>query len=340
MDLLVVRPVKGTDIDAFIQLVEETPYGLSSLPKNRDFLEERIAASQFTFMYNPKKPSGGNFLFVLEDLKQGRLIGSCGIVSKVGGFEPFYAYNIETVRKYSENAGVDQLLKVLQLHRDHSGPCEIGSLFLLPEYRQKGFGRFLSLSRFLFMAQFPGAFDPRVVAKLRGVITEDGRSPFWEGVGRHFFKMDFAEADYLCAINKEVLGELMPAYPIYIDLLPQASQDAIGQVDPQTIGAKIILERQGFKHCDMVDLFEAGPIMQAPLKSIHAVSQSEKRVIREIKRMPNDPIDHIVSNTRLYFRASFGTVELVDDEVILPIELADALQVDVGETVRLYPVKL
>lgn len=337
--MIVVRPVKSSDIDKFVSLVDHSPYGLSSLPKNRTFLEEKIANSQLTFSYSSQKPSGGNFLFVMENLKTGEIIGCCGIVSKVGGFEPFYAYNIETVHKRCESVNIEQNLKILHLHRDHSGPCEIGSLFLLPEYRRRGYGRFLALSRFLFLAQYPSAFDPIVVAKLRGVITENGESPFWEAVGRKFFGIDFAEADYITALNKKLISELMPTYPIYVSLLPDEAQRVIGMVDLQTQGAMRILQSQRFELCDMVDLFEAGPIMQSPLRNIHAVSESKLYKINKIERMTNEPARYLISNTRIYFRVTRGNVIFQGNEVQLPVEIADALQVDTGDQVRIYPLK-
>ena len=38
-------------------------------------------------------------------------------------------------------------------------------------------------------------FHDRVVSELRGVVSAEGASPVWEAVGRHFFRMDFSEAD-------------------------------------------------------------------------------------------------------------------------------------------------
>jgi arginine N-succinyltransferase len=32
---------------------------------------------------------------------------------------------------------------------------------------------------------------------MRGISDEQGHSPFWESLGRHFFKMEFSQADYL-----------------------------------------------------------------------------------------------------------------------------------------------
>src|SRR6266571_4996548 len=92
-----------------------------------------------------ERPGGEIYLFVLEDLHTGKIVGTSAIVSKVGGFEPFYAYKIETTVAESETLNVRKEIKFLKLVTDHNGPCEIGSLFLSPEYRREGNGRFLSL---------------------------------------------------------------------------------------------------------------------------------------------------------------------------------------------------
>ncbi len=64
-----------------------------------------------------------------------------------------------------------------------------------------------------------------MVSELRGVVGPDGVSPFWEALGRHFFKMDFSEADRLSATtDNQFILDLMPKYPIYADLLPEARE--------------------------------------------------------------------------------------------------------------------
>ena len=48
------------------------------------------------------------------------------------------------------------------------------------------------------------------------------RSPFWEGLGRHFFAMEYSTADYLTGIGqKSFIAELMPRHPVYVNLLPR-----------------------------------------------------------------------------------------------------------------------
>jgi arginine N-succinyltransferase len=52
-------------------------------------LERRILKSQQSFARIPDRPGGESYLFVMQDAETGRVVGASGIVSKVGGFEPF-----------------------------------------------------------------------------------------------------------------------------------------------------------------------------------------------------------------------------------------------------------
>ena len=99
------------------------------------------------------RPRGECYLFVMVDTANDKVIGTCGVTSKVGGFEPFYAYRLSSTAIASEMLNVHKDIQILTPVQEHSGPCEIGSLFLHPDYRRDGNGRLLSLSRFLFMAE-------------------------------------------------------------------------------------------------------------------------------------------------------------------------------------------
>jgi arginine N-succinyltransferase len=120
------------------------------------------------------------------------------------------------------------LFDALHLVSDHSGPCEIGSLFLHPDERKKGWGRLLSCCRFLFMAEFSDPFEDTVIAEMRGVVDVQGRSSFWEALGRRIFDIDFPKADYLSMKNKKFIADLMPKHPIYTMLLPEEAQSSLG----------------------------------------------------------------------------------------------------------------
>ncbi len=333
--MMVMRPIAMKDLDRLVELAGMTGFGLTTLPKDPEFLRKRIQESEHAFEKMADKPGGEAYLFVMEDLTSGKVVGTCGVVSKVGGFEPFYAYRIETSVHESRMLNVRKEVQTLHLVREHNGPCEIGSLFLAPEARRDGNGRLLSLSRFIFMAEHLRFFDPVVIAEMRGVVNEQGRSPFWDALGRHFFEIDFPKADYLSMVNKRFIADLMPTHPIYIPLLPVEAQEVIGKVHEQTRPALRILLSEGFRYNGMVDIFEAGPVVSCAVTEVRTVKQSRAAVV---SRVINEKIDspvYIIGNARIDFRACQGNVaELPDGSVGINRLEALALSVRVGDRVR------
>ncbi len=338
--MVVLRPVSLADLDQLVALVAKAGFGLTTLPADADLLRQRIEGSMRGFEKLQQKPEGEPYLFILEDLTTGKVVGTTGVFSKVGGFEPFYAYRIETTIHESKMLKVRKEIQTLHLYAEHDGPSEIGSLFLAPEYRGGGNGRLLSLGRFLFMAQFKKFFDPLVIAEMRGVIDAKGHSPFWDAIGRHFFDLELPHADYLSIINKRFIAELMPQHPIYIPLLPAAAQSVIGKVHPQTEPALHVLETEGFSRNGMIDIFEAGPCVSCPLRKIRAVKESELTTIGRIIEGPVESAPYIMSNTSRDFRACMGQLMVEKDGTATITKLTGlALKVKVGEKLRYVTAK-
>jgi arginine N-succinyltransferase len=341
--MVILRPITLDDLDAVEALTALTGYGLTTLPRDAKLLRRRIRESLrgFEHLVDEDPPRGETYLFVLEDLETKKVIGTCGVISKVGGFEPFYAYRLETEVLESQQLNVRKTVRTLHLVEEHDGPCEIGSLFLSPDYRKDGNGRLLSLARFLFMGEHQEYFDPMVIAEMRGVVDDQGNSPFWEAVGRHFFDIDFPSADYLSMVNKRFIADLMPRHPIYITLLPKDAQEVVGKVHEQTEPAVKILEAEGFRANNMVDIFEAGPVVRCALKDIRSVNRSTRATVAEVIGGP-PPVSEmmIASNTRHDFRACKATVEMTSNGTLrIHDDVAAALQVKVGDTIRYVKAK-
>ena len=271
--------------------------------------------------------------------ERGAIIGASGIVSKVGGFEPFYAFRIASEVHASEHLNVRTEVSYLQLVREHDGPCEIGSLFLHPDYRGRDNGRLLQLVRFLFIAEHPAAFEDTVVSELRGVIDDQGHSPFWDAVGRHFFDIDFPRADYLSVVNKKFIADLMPVHPIYIPLLPATAREVIGKAHASTQPALRNLEAEGFRFSGMVDIFDAGPCVSCPRDEIRAVRESRCGVVRAIADRPAASEPFVVATRGAEFRACVGPVELTGGDARIGVDLARSLNVTVGESLRFVPLR-
>jgi arginine N-succinyltransferase len=338
--MAIVRPVKLEDLDRLVELANQASFGLTSLPKDRDLLRRRIIESQHSFQKTAEKPGGELYFFVMEDLDTGIVVGTACIVSKVGGFEPFYAYKIQTCIHESEMLHVRKEIQTLNLVAEHSGPSEIGGLFIVPEYRKHGHGRLLSLFRFLFMAEHPARFEPLVIAEMRGVVEDDGHSAFWEAIGRHFFEIDYTKADLLSAMDKRFIADLMPRCPIYVPLLPEEARDVIGMVHEKTKPALKMLQDEGFMISDMVDIFEAGPLVHCRLDDIRIVKESRSDRVKEITSEPIQSVPFIIINAGGDFRACIGNVEeSLGGGARIQAETVDALRLNVGDEVRFGPLR-
>jgi arginine N-succinyltransferase len=338
--MVIIRPVASADLDPLVELTHFTGHGLTTLPKDPDFLRKRIDKSRRSFAGMGDVPGNESYLFVMEELDHRRVIGACGIIAKVGGYEPFYAYRIETSVHESTFLGVRKEIKTLHLVAEHNGPCEVCSLFLSPDFRHGGNGRILSLSRFLFMAEHPHAFDPTVIAEMRGVVDDQGRSHFWDALGKHFFDVDFPKADYLSLVNKKFIADLMPKHPIYIPLLPPDAQAVIGQVHEQTRPALRLLESEGFRFRGEVDIFEGGPIITCPLNQVRTIRESRRDVVAEIATGEMAGEDSLLASVGPEFRAGRGLVETVaDGGVRVGRDVAEALRLRAGDVVRYSPFR-
>jgi arginine N-succinyltransferase len=205
----------------------------------------------------------------------------------------------------------------------------------MPEYRTGYNGKFLSKSRFLFIAQFQQLFTEKIIAEMRGFQLDDGTSPFYEGLGRHFFKMDFDHVDGLTAIGKKsFIAELMPRQPLYVDYLPQDARDVIGQVHRSTLPARKLLEQEGMHYEGYVDIFDAGPVLQGRVSELRAVRDSVSTVAEE--GAPEGECDiTLVSNTKLDdFRMILTQACNGGTKVALNVRELQLLQCQAGDPVR------
>ena len=180
---------------------------------------------------------------------------------------------------------------------------------------------------------------------MRGKLDADGKSPFWEGLGRHFFAMEYTTADYLTGIGqKSFVAELMPRHPVYVNLLPEAARAVIGEVHADTQPARAMLEQEGFRYEGYVDIFDAGPTLECFRDNIHAVRSSR---LFPVEIGDGDPVPDNVSHNVVWlvtnrkfesYRALLVQASArVDRFPLLPYAAAQ-LDVAEGEFVRAVPL--
>lgn len=338
--MLVVRAIKEQDLDGLLALAGQVGTGMTTLKPDRKALSQRleVACASFSERIEPEQR---DYLFVLEDTGNGNVAGVCAIKAAVGLDEPFYNYRIGTLVHSSKELKVFSRMETLYLSNDLTGCTELCSLFLHPDYRNGNNGKLLSKSRFMFMAQFPHLFPEKVIAEMRGYLRADGRSPFWDSLGRHFFKMDFNRADDLTSLGKKsFIAELMPRHPLYVAYLTQEAQEVIGRVHVDTVPARRLLEQEGMYYEGYVDIFDAGPVLQARVRELRALRDSELALVQtgEDTNAGNAPA--LVSNIVLRdFRVIAAPAHVEEGRITLSAEQQQLLACRAGDPVRTMPLK-
>ncbi len=319
--MFVLRSIRHDDLDSLLALAHKVGSGMTTLKPDPKSLQERIDRAVRSFA-GDIEPRDADYVFVLEDLAQGVVAGVSALKACVGLDEPFYNFRVGRLVHSSRELGIYADKRTLYLTNDYTGCAELCTLFLDPAYRSGENGRLLSKARMMFIANSLDSLPETIIAELRGYQREDGKSPFWESLGRHFFRMDFDRADDISSLgHKSFIAELMPRFPVYTDFLTDEAREAIGVVHKSTAPARRLLEQEGFWYEGYVDIFDAGPVLQAHTRELRIVREARLAIAKEVGSPTPPPADSpallVANTTRGDFRvivaraaAQFGRLEL------------------------------
>jgi arginine N-succinyltransferase len=328
-----VRPARGEDFDAIYEMAKLTGGGFTNLPADKGSLRDKLARSDTAFSRESEQPEDDLFVFVLENAETGQIRGTCQIFSRVGGNQPFYSYRIGALTQTSPELGRTFRAETLALCTDFEGCSEVGGLFLHPAERAGGLGLLLARSRYLFIALHRARFTERLFAELRGVMDESGGSPFWDAIAGRFFGMTFQEADSFNATHgTRFIADLMPKTPIYTAMIPESGRTVMGLPHPSGRAAMRMLEAEGFRYDNYVDIFDGGPTLSAPIDQV--------RTIRDARELKIDRVEPVSGGRRMLvaagrlkdFAACHAQVAL-EPETILDPQSARLLGIGPGDRV-------
>lgn len=257
----IVRPAARSDLDRLEAMIAHVDPGMLTMPASREAMAQRIERSLSAFQRPSAPPENECYFLVMEE--NGELQGTASVFTNLGVERPFYSYRISRDSKVSPETGVKVELDLLHLVNDYHGDTELGTLFILRAARGGGRGKLLSFARLMLIAADPLRFGPKAMAEIRGFTDAEGRSPFWDAVGARFFKMDYRKADVMSARDHRFIADLMPRYPIYADLLAAEARAVIGKPHPDAQPALALLKSQGFHFNNVIDIFDAGPTVEA-----------------------------------------------------------------------------
>ena len=329
-----IRPAHDEDLQALYEMAKLTGGGFTNLPPDRGSLKAKLDRSHAAFDRDEDSADGDElFVLVLENVKTGEVRGTCQLFTRVGQKWPFYSYRIGTLTQHSAELDRTFRADMLTLSTDLEGSSEVGGLFLHPGERAGGLGLLLARSRYLFIRTHRARFADRILAELRGIIDEAGGSPFWDGLAGRFFGMNFQDADQFNAIHgNQFIADLMPKHPIYTAMLSETARAAIGLPHPSGRAAMRMLENEGFRFENYIDIFDGGPTMTALTDTVRTICEARDSEILAIDH--DGGVQSLIASGRLAdFRCTYGAVRQCDAKVVIDPAAAKALGVGEGDTV-------
>lgn len=340
--MLIVRPIAIGDLPQLLDLAELLDS--MNLPRDSDFLEARIRLSEKSFSDQLDDWRDGVYMFVLEELSTGQVIGTSLILAKNSRPDaPYYWLAVTTEERRSTDLNRRFEHTKLQLHSTIDGPTEVGGLILDPAFRRhpEKCGKALSIVRFAYISMFPDRFEREVVAEMLSPFIEPGRNLLWDAFGKHFTGLPYREADHLSSRSKQFIADLFPVDPVYTVLFPSEVQAVIGQTNETAKAALCILEKLGFRYLNQVDPFDGGPYYGVARDAISSVRERRQlvlpgRVFEGIR--PDDaPLALMSADAKLGFRATVVPLD-ADCAPLLTKDGREALGVGPGDRVSVTPL--
>jgi arginine N-succinyltransferase len=313
-------------------------FNLLNLPGDKKVISAKIDRSEHSFA--GKLPKGqAEYLFVLEDTEEKQVVGSSLVIAKHGSDEvPHSFFKILKRDHFSQDLGIGFIHQVLRFQLDFDGPTEIGGLLVDKTYRRRPekLGKQISLARFLYIALHPEKFENRVLCELTPPLTDEGRSEFWEALGRRFTGLPYQEADLLSQSHKEFIESLFPQEDIYLCLLDAKARLVLGRVGEATKPAQHLLESIGFSYLDEVDPFDGGPHYGADTAEILPIKYGKRLKVTEFSDASFKE-QALLATTGEEFKAGLCSVDVRGNEVALNPKSRQQLDIEVGEEVFLSP---
>ncbi|MGO1501837.1 MAG: arginine N-succinyltransferase [Marinobacter sp.] len=338
-----VRPALPDDVNQILEIAgaagSETARLSSTLPKQRDALADKINHSLVSLAgTNAASGQSPRFLFVLEDTVTGRVHGTAGIDARAGNGQPFYNYRRDALVHASHELGISSRVDVLYPSHgltDHTLLC---SFSITPELRNTEAFELLSRARILFIAEHRDWFAQRIAVEIQGVQFADGSVPFWDSLGRHFFNMDFETADqHSGMLSKTFIAELMPPNPVYVTLLSEPAQAALGQPHELTVPNLELMQREGLQAGCYVDIFDGGPVLEARTDALHTLVTSLPKILHGASEEGGD--DCLISaGEGAQFRCTLAKVaDTLEGTLKVSVDTWEVLGKTAGDEVRVAP---
>ncbi|MDW6005218.1 arginine N-succinyltransferase [Vibrio mangrovi] len=343
--MIIFRPAQLSDIQQIERLAHESGPMVYTLPAQRSHLIKKVERSIDSFRQDVFSPGEESYFFVLEETMTGQILGTGAINALAGYQEPFYALRNDILIHSSRELKVHSRIHALTLNHDLSDHSQLCSFYVIPALKNSLYPALITLGRLMFMSIHPERFTNDWLAVIPGVADKNGRAPFWEHVGRKFFRMDYNQVEYYNGTrDKTFIAELMPHHPLYVPLIDEEAQAVMGQVHPDAELQCGLLSEQGFEPDKYVEIFDAGPILTANRNTLDIWQNHRLCRVKLVERLPQAQKYLIGVSTETDFRAVMaeawleGSTLLLEDEALLALGIANSGSIESGRQVWCFPV--
>jgi arginine N-succinyltransferase len=294
--MLNIRPVRRTDLSALAELLQSAPQASDAAAVSA-LIEESLQAQA------GDGPVPQRLVLVLEEVGEaGRhdaaptaaLLGAVTLAGSTGLGLPRATYRTGTVVHASAELKMFHRAQTLLLCNDLSGCAEIGLPQMARFDAARALQRLLVDAALLFVAAHPDRFAATLVAELPGIGGTPGASPFWQGLGRHFHAgAPPQDSPFFPSAQRSHIARLMPKHPLYSALLGSDAQACIGRHAASAQALAEALQAQGLRWRGQVNLFDAGPVLEAEVADVAAVRRSRRLRLTLHDGLPDELADEL-----------------------------------------------
>ena len=340
-----VRAALVSDLAAFGELAGFL--NTVNLPDDPTALQHILQRSETAFEARRIDPRRAQYVFALQDTRDGRVVGTSALFGQLGRRDaPYIYFDVREDEHYSSTLDRHFVHKVLNIGFSYDGPTELGGLVVHPNVRGSShrLGTMIACVRFLWLAMRRELFRDQVLAELLPPLEPDGTSHLWQAVGHHFTGLSYREADRLSRNNKEFIRGLFPAGDIYVALLSPKAQAVLGEVGQGAKAVERLLHRVGFRYAHRVDPFDGGPHFVAATDDIPLVREAYPRRVqieRPEQAVVTDGVPALVGarwEEPPYFLALPGRIVPGTQSVRLGAQQAQRLGIKRGASVWSMPL--